>query len=234
MNRRLVLAGGCSLLFLPVLAGCYERLETFRYRLTVEVDTPEGPRSGSSVIEVETIDRGKGFPGPEAGGLRQYASGEAVVVDLPGGQTLFAVLKGDGPKAFNFPEATPFRIFDPYKKYGDDPDYERRHKVVAHGKGRHVLARAHYPLLVRFRDIRDPKTVERVDPDDLTASFGPGVKLKHITVEITDDPVTTGMQKRLPWLPQYYDKMLDGSKVNNSTQLPNNLSSGTFSTEIKP
>jgi len=56
------------------------------------------------------------------------------------------------------------------------------------------------PLLVRFRDPNDPKTVERVDPNDLAASFGAGVKLTRATVEITDDPLTTGIEKRLPWL----------------------------------
>jgi hypothetical protein len=35
------------------------------------------------------------------------------------------------------------------------------------------------PLLVRFRDMNDPKTLERVDPNDLAASFGPGVYLKR-------------------------------------------------------
>ena len=39
----------------------------------------------------------------------------------------------------------------------------------------------------------DPKSVKPVDPDDLAAAFGEGVSLKDITVEITDDPVTWGM-----------------------------------------
>jgi hypothetical protein len=55
------------------------------------------------------------------------------------------------------------------------------------------------PMLVRFRDIADPKTVERVDPNDLAASFGPGVKFSRATIEIVDDPVTTGIEKRLVW-----------------------------------
>ncbi len=39
-----------------------------------------------------------------------------------------------------------------------------------------------------------------VDPDDFAASFGEGVSLKRITVQITDDPVTTGIEERLGWL----------------------------------
>jgi hypothetical protein len=56
------------------------------------------------------------------------------------------------------------------------------------------------PLLVRFRDLNDPTTVERVDPFDLAGSFGAGVKIKRATIEITNAPVTTGIEQKLPWL----------------------------------
>lgn len=55
-----------------------------------------------------------------------------------------------------------------------------------------------YPLLVTFTDIDDPSSVQRVDPANLAASFGPGIRLKRITVEVSDDDVTTGIEKRLP------------------------------------
>ena len=60
------------------------------------------------------------------------------------------------------------------------------------------------PMLIRFRNVADPATVERVDPNNLAASFGPGVVLTRATLEITDDPVTTGIVKRLPWLANDY------------------------------
>ena len=85
-----------------------------------------------------------------------------------------------------------------------------------------------------FRDIRDPKSVERVDPAALDKSFGAGVTLRRITVAVTNDPVTTGIEKRLGWLPEYWDRMLDGRKINNSTALANNLASDSFSTEVRP
>lgn len=43
-----VLAGTAIVL----LGGCDGPTERLRYRLLVEVETPEGPRTGSSVIEV--------------------------------------------------------------------------------------------------------------------------------------------------------------------------------------
>lgn len=35
-----------------LLSGCGDETPTYRYRMTVDVETPEGPRTGSSVIEV--------------------------------------------------------------------------------------------------------------------------------------------------------------------------------------
>lgn len=58
--------------------------------------------------------------------------------------------------------------------------------------------RSAYPMLVTFGDLGDPTSVARVDPDDLAASFGEGVSLKRVTVELTDDPVTKGIEERLP------------------------------------
>jgi hypothetical protein len=53
-------------------------------------------------------------------------------------------------------------------------------------------------MMVTFGDLADPTSVAEVDPDDLAATFGEGVKLKRLTVELTDDPVTTGIEERLP------------------------------------
>lgn len=58
-----------------------------------------------------------------------------------------------------------------------------------------------YPLLVTFTDITDPTTVKQVNPTNLAATFGPGVSLKRITLEITDEPVTEGkIEHVLGWL----------------------------------
>ena len=87
-----------------------------------------------------------------------------------------------------------------------------------------------YPELVRFRDIRDPKTVELVDPNDLAKSFGAGVKLRRIMLTVVDGPVTVGIEQRLPWLVRYGNKMLDGSELEsfdangNPINLANSLS----------
>jgi hypothetical protein len=66
---------------------------TFRYKLTAEVMTPEGLRTGSSVIEVSYSS---GHPLPNPGRWRaDFVTGEAVYVDLGGGKNLFVLLGAD-------------------------------------------------------------------------------------------------------------------------------------------
>ena len=95
--------------------------------------------------------------------------------------------------------------------------------------------RSGYPMLVRFADIADPRTVAKVDPDALAASFGKGVTLRRITVERTDDPVTTGVEKRFSWWTAHQTKHFDGSSSSyqdlTKTDIAARMSSGSFSTE---
>ena len=46
--------------------------------------------------------------------------------------------------------------------------------------------------MVTFDDLSDPATVRKVDPLDLAATFGPGVKLRAVTLELTNAPITSG------------------------------------------
>jgi hypothetical protein len=54
------------------------------------------------------------------------------------------------------------------------------------------LPREDWPMMVRFHDLNDPKSVERIDP----AAVG----VTRILLETTNAPVTTGIEKRLHWL----------------------------------
>ena len=56
------------------------------------------------------------------------------------------------------------------------------------------------PTTVTFGNVADPKSVALVDPRNLSATFGPGYELKSATIQITDEPVTRGIEKVLPWM----------------------------------
>ncbi len=78
------------------LAGCgaADDVPDFRYRLTVEVETSEGLRTGSSVIEVQQ-SLGRSAMNPAGQRISRRIRGEAVAVELPLGQTLFALLRSE-------------------------------------------------------------------------------------------------------------------------------------------
>ena len=91
MTRRSFLELLGTAVLVPLI-GCAGPRFTYRYRMTVEVDTPAGLRTGSSVIEVTT--RWDNAP-PHASGVHSRVRGQAVAVDMPGGDTLFALLRND-------------------------------------------------------------------------------------------------------------------------------------------
>jgi hypothetical protein len=197
----------------------------YRYRLAAEVERNGESFRGTSVIEVIRTKKYDSISGT--------SRGEAVVVDIPGAGTLFLLLSGE-PGSVDWPYTMPHYAFQ--KQLGSvamvDPELLTK---LEHMQGtKVVLEPRYYPMLVTFSDLADPASVKRVEPNDFAASFGSGVRLKRITVEITDDPVTTGIEKRLLWLSAYYAKRFDGQRFGDGTSLANDLSAGAFSTELNP
>ena len=86
---------------------------------------------------------------------------------------------------------------------------------------------ADLPDLVTFADVNEPKSVIEVNPNDLRATLGQNVTWNEIALEMTDEPITTGLKAKLPWLSAYFEKnlRLDGSAKH---ELANKLSSFDF------
>lgn len=212
-----------------------------RYRLTLNAEVDGKPVSGSSVVQV-LYETGIPFATESAANIR--VEGEAVVLDLAGKGTLFALLKAGQDersipqtivlRAFNFPGgALPSPVSDGVRQIG-------------RLSGKVNLPLANLPMLVRFRDLNDPLTVERVDPTNLETTFGRGVKLTSAALEIVSADTwparwfqalrsspTKVVSTKLGWLPKYYDRRLDGQRfgtTESSTPFANSLSSGAFST----
>ncbi len=130
------------------------------------------------------------------------ARGEAVVVDFGDKGQLFVLLKGDD-KNTNANADRIVRAAFGLEKFSRANERYRNLRALS---GSVDLPASKLPVLVRFRDINDPKSVERVDPANLAASFGDGVKLIKATIEITNDPVTMGIEKRLGWLDMPWER----------------------------
>lgn len=202
------------------LLGCSRSAEV-RYRVTLTVDDHGEERRGSSVwsqsLSEPTIALASTYDG-------QFA-GEAVTVVLSGGRALFATLRG-GEGGESMAGLLPEVAFGDIGRSlsGQPPKFSPDRiadlRDIASREGEMTtLNCAKYPdrcpMLVTFADESDPASVRKVDPARLSEEFGPGVFLKAITVEITDDPVTTGIEQRLTWL-----KTHRGTLVERPRQLP--------------
>jgi hypothetical protein len=230
-----VLAGGAALM-LPGCGSAGQQIPDYRFRLAVEVDTPEGTKTGSSVIEVSTAIAGASSI-PTPGAVSHRVQGEAVTVDLGRRGLLFALLRSEDNSdwASNVMFRLAPRITDSTAdgRFDADRGFKAQFDAMLKQRGRvelprtfpaqgHLRDQPARPMMVHFSDIADPRTIQKVDPDDLSAVFGKGVKLKRVTIQLTNDAVTTGIDKRLIWLPNVY-QVLRGSHFH-----PNGIPVGDF------
>ena len=173
-----------------------------KYRLTVEVETPEGRKSASSVVAIHP-DRSYTRRG------QTRTLGDAVFVDLGQGRNLVALLAH----------------LDNNKLVLDDMNYVALRAYGAAGGKRVPFGEMSrqagivpvtgelIPLLVSFADPGQPGTARRVGPDDAEAVLGPGSRIQGISAEVVPngywpldfggalgEPVTRGIEARLPWL----------------------------------
>ncbi len=199
---------------------------SYRFRMTVAMDTPQGIRTGSSVYEVMAGRTGGILP--EEAKRDWYMRGEAAAIDLPGGRTLFALLKTRA----HFEDMMGLSMASLHPDFrGTGYDVVGVAKELSRGTwpGPAEVVPESYPMLVTFADESDPASVTVVEPGNLAAHFGPGVRLREITVELTDDAVTTGIGERLGWLSKHPEPRVDpnyrGSTAPTAVQL---LSHGDF------
>jgi hypothetical protein len=213
------------------LAGC-GRSESYRYKLTLAVNTPEGVKRASSVVEVLFWD--VSIP---ARGTMHKLNGEALYLDLGAGKKpLIALLTSQlHPKYGN--DLRWSRDAGPGGKLLSDgpilPDLLDYVAQLARARGAHKITPSDLPDLVSFADVNNSATVIEVDPNNLQAALGADVSWNEITLEGTDEPVTTGIEQKLPWLREYLEKnlRLDGSKYGiygTNRELANILSCSDF------
>ena len=188
--QRTMASVAAALVAAMALSGCGQQV-SWNQKLTVTVQTPDGVKTGSAVQRVRIYDKA-GILEPitpvEARGVADALEGEAVVVDLGENRYLFMLVGGASlltQRVLEWPR----------------PWFPDGARAVAAFDGVARVPRQHAPQLVTFANIDAPQTVARVDPGNLSASFGPGHRLLSITLEITDEPVIQGrVEEVLGWL----------------------------------
>ncbi|PIX64887.1 MAG: hypothetical protein COZ43_10625 [Sphingomonadales bacterium CG_4_10_14_3_um_filter_58_15] len=170
----------------------------YNYKITVEVETPEGLRKGSAVRQIKY----------QSTPFAIVQTGEAVMIDMPNGKTLFELMDID-TREIHF--ATFY--WDDFTKAREKRDYKRKdfkvlldeakeskrrflYPSIAHAAARNI----DYPRFVYFDDELEPNSVQIVDPGDLEARFGEGYSLKQISVQMIEEPISSKIQEKLTWL----------------------------------
>ncbi|MES2433384.1 MAG: hypothetical protein V4586_06105 [Pseudomonadota bacterium] len=216
MNHKTIALGIIPLILLALFTLTVGERYAWRQKLTITIETPAGEVSAASVSQVSWR---KHWIRTDGMGWDYDLTGEAVVVEITPGHYLFALLTGAGTTEYMGSVAAASiagregRVFDGALF---DEVRDRRDRAA----GVITVPQDQYPMLVTFADITDPASVELVDPADLAASFGPGVRLKSVTLEVTDEAVTEGVvEKLLGWLGPFPEPAL-GPATGSSGSAP--------------
>lgn len=201
MTRRDLVKGLIAVAPAVALPGCGALdSASYRFRMTVEADAPEGPRTGSAVMEVSAQRQPKLMS--EERPLLTGLKGEAFAIDLPSGPVFVLLKLGDG-EFETLEEAVTYALKPEIRPGGWKPFWKAVNDLDGwFGGTKAELPRENWPLMVRFSDIEDSTSVALVHPQ----SIGVG----RILLETTSDEVTRGIQQRLPWL-RHEGRSLDPS-----------------------
>src|ERR1700761_3743804 len=171
-----------------------------KYRLTIEVETPDGVKSASNVLAV--------FPdrGYSRGG-RTRIGGDAVFVDLGRGKNLVALL-AHLDKSLDLDGMNYLAL----RAYGAARGARVSFNEMGKMSGQVAVTGALIPILLTFADPENPGSAKLVAPDDPEAAGGKGYRLQGITAEVVPngwwpiyfggprgEPVTRGITAKLPW-----------------------------------
>lgn len=205
-----------------------------RYEVTLVVETPEGIKTGSTIRQISNSVPMIKFPdGGNPGGLR----GEAVSVDLGSRGMLFAVI--DHAEDHRFYNAFP----PPEKAGGASPEGIAYYSTLKVGQKGVLNPKKFpsFPKIVTFSDLDDPKSVKLAYKfnimfngtkpyyeitNNLEELFGKGVRIKEITYEITDKPISSSIEKILPWISEINGGFLHGGKISRGADI--DLHGGNF------
>ena len=172
-----------------------------KYRLTLDIETPKGRKSASGVMAVHP-DRSYTRRG------QTRTLGDAIFVDLGQGKNLVALLAHlDNRLVLDDMNYVALRAY--LAATGKRVPFSEISRLTGTVPVKGELI----PVLVAFADPAAPGTARVVRPDDAEAVLGKGYRIEGISVEVVPngywpldfggplgEPVTRGIQAKLPWL----------------------------------
>lgn len=196
---------GPVILLAAIVVGerIYLHRPDYKYRLTIEFETPGGVKAASNIVSVHP---NRGYGGSGSGSSQPRTKGDALFVDLGGGRNVVALLlHGTNPAESDGMTYLPLRALASIGKRIDFRDIKRQAGPIP------VTADL-VPTLVTFANTADPKTARVVDAADMGKTFGDGFKLRSVSVAVVPvglwpldiggilgEPITRDIDKHLPW-----------------------------------
>ncbi|MCA1362158.1 hypothetical protein I6F14_21635 [Bradyrhizobium sp. IC3069] len=173
-----------------------------KYRLTVEVTTPAGIKTGSAILAV-VPDRNYNRSG------RTTTRGEAVFVDLGQGKNIVVLLAHQQGAKLDLDDINYVAL----RAYGAARGNRVSFKDMSRQSGVVPVQGELIPVLVSFGDLGDPNTARLVASDKAEAILGEGYAIRGFSAEVVPngfwpidfggvlgEPVTRGIEAKLPWL----------------------------------
>jgi hypothetical protein len=210
---------------LGLVACSDDAFPDYNYKMTIHV----GEKAFSSVrrIEQEGIASVQSSSGRD---IKRRLQGEAVAIDLEG-RSYYALLTRPDNSDFSLLTVTAASL---------GPLVAANDGAITSMKGAHLLPRTipnndkhrgppvipTWPMFVTFDDPQNPQTLREVSPDS--------IGVDKITISITDEDVTTGIERRFSWWEAYRRRRFDGSSSvmqdMTTSDIRHSITTGAFST----
>ena len=253
MKRRTFLASAALVPLALSLGACGDdRWTDYSYKMTVWV----GDKPFSTVRHVK-IEEGATIQSSTGRRVDRSVEGEAVIIETPSGP-VFALMTpesgdfGFGQYAAYVAEPALVPALNRPRESGagqavrewreQQPGFDsladgaERHRAMLKVEGPRELPRTIpnpdpyrgqrdipvWPMFVRFGDINDPLTVREISPDSIGVS--------RITIAVTDENVTSGIEKNFGWLAGLHGRYLSGG--SGAVGSPYGLHAGLFSSNL--
>jgi hypothetical protein len=73
------------------------------------------------------------------------------------------------------------------------------------------------PTLVTFADLADPSTLQVVGPAEFPSVFGPEYRLDAVYIELTTNPITRVLERKIAWIRDYHAARIARSALRSFT-----------------
>ena len=167
--------------------------------------------------------------------------GDAVFVDLGGGKNLVALLAHIDKQS----RTRRHQLCGAARLYAAAGGKRVSFNEMNRQTGIVPVTGALIPVLVTFADPANPGTARNVSPDDAEAVLGKGYRLHGITAEVVPngfwpldfggalgEPVTRGIQAKLPWLNGADNPAADGAAGGGSARRRGDRRQGDVHAEV--